>query len=135
MNFYSIGEIPAAGFSSTIKNYSVQDKTPVNGINYYRVKMIESDAKYQHSAIVKTTNIIERSWYVISNPGSENIQVIGTEKADKIDMIDPLGTVIFSSRSNGNNCTISTSHLPNGVYFIRSINNNGSKTIPINISH
>ena len=124
--FYPIGEIPAAGFSSTVRSYSFRDMNPVNGINYYRVKMIETDGKFQHSAIVKTTNKTQSNWYVINNPAKENIHLAGIEKGDEVNIFDPLGARIFSGKANGNYLNIPVSGISNGVYFIKVLNDKGS---------
>ena len=134
INFHPIGQIPAAGFSSVTRNYSIQDKSPLNGINYYRVKMVESDSKYQYSSIVKAGSKTQAGWQVINNPGSENIVITGTEKGDRINIVNPLGASIYTNRSNGNNIIIYTSAFPSGIYFISVLNNKGIETRQIVIN-
>jgi len=135
IHYVTIAETPAAGFSSSIRSYSLPDMSPLKGINYYRVKMIETDGKYQYSSIVKTTNKAEDSWYVLSNQGRETIQVGGIEKGNEVSIFDPLGTRIFNTRSNGSYCNISTSNIPAGVYFVKVTSNNSSSVKQIFISH
>jgi hypothetical protein len=135
MYFNPIGEIPAAGSSSTIRLYSLTDRNPVNGNNFYRVKMIETDGKYQHSATVKTTNKSQNKWYLQNNPVSDYIQLIGIEKADDIFIFNPSGAKIFSSKANGNFINIPATNMHNGIYFIKVTNNRDSKILPVLISH
>ena len=97
--------------------------------------MIESDGKYQHSAIVKTTNKIQGSWYVINNSGKESIRLMGIEKGDEISIFDPLGARIFSSKANENYFNIGTSGMPNGIYFIKVMNDMGSAIRQVIILH
>lgn len=133
--FYFIAEIPAAGYSSSIRSYSLRDMSPIKGINYYRIKMIETDGKYQYSAVVKTTNKGTDSWYVTNNAARESIQVGGIEKGDEINIFDPLGARIFSGRANGNYLNISTSNIQSGIYFVKITTSNTSKVKQILISH
>ncbi|WP_430899986.1 MULTISPECIES: T9SS type A sorting domain-containing protein [unclassified Paraflavitalea] len=42
----SIGEVAAAGYSSTPKSYKFTDAAPLATINYYRVRIIDADGKF-----------------------------------------------------------------------------------------
>lgn len=53
VDFSSVGVIPSDHSSSANKTYSFVHKTPDEGINYYRLKMIDLDGHYTYSAIVK----------------------------------------------------------------------------------
>ena len=88
--------------------------------------MIETDGKFQHSAIVKTANKTQSNWYVINNPAKENIHLAGIEKGDEVNIFDPLGARIFSGKANGNYLNIPVSGISNGVYFIKVLNDKGS---------
>ncbi len=50
-----IGFIPSAGNSATANNYSFDDNAPLNGINYYRLKIIDADSKPSYSRIINVT--------------------------------------------------------------------------------
>ncbi len=134
-NFYTIGEMPAAGFSSNIRNYMLQDRNPLNGINYYRIKMTEADGKYQNSAIVKTTNKISGNWYLLSNPVKGNIEIRGLDQGDEISLVNPAGQKIFHSISKGNQHNISTTGISAGIYFLRVSKINGSEIKQVFISN
>ena len=47
-----IGEVAAAGVSSTERNYALRHNSPVNGINYYRLKQFDLSNNYSYSNIV-----------------------------------------------------------------------------------
>jgi hypothetical protein len=49
--YIQIGEVPAAGTSSTIENYSFTDNNPASGTNYCRLKMLDKDGKADYSEI------------------------------------------------------------------------------------
>lgn len=49
MNFSPIGRVKAAGNSSTPVKYSFIDPAPLKGANFYRLKQVDLDAKYQYS--------------------------------------------------------------------------------------
>jgi hypothetical protein len=51
-NFFKLGNVTAAGFSSQDKNYGFNDVQPLTGINYYRLKMVDKDGKFTYSNTV-----------------------------------------------------------------------------------
>lgn len=51
ISFESIMQIPGAGNSTTQKNYSVIDKYPFEGDNFYRLKQTDFDGRFAYSAI------------------------------------------------------------------------------------
>jgi Domain of unknown function (DUF4082) len=50
-----IGSVKAKGYSSTTTNYSLTDQLPIDGIGYYRLKMVDLDAKFTYSKTVSVT--------------------------------------------------------------------------------
>ncbi len=134
IHFYPLSELPAAGFSSTLRLYSLPDMDPIKGLNYYRVKMVETGGRDQYSLIVKTTNKIKNSWYVAGNPVKESIHIIGIEKGDEVSIYNTIGARIYSIRANGSLPDISTTNISNGNYFIKIMNKKDFKVFPILIS-
>ena len=52
MSFTFIGNVNAAGNSSSERNYDFTDKDPFNGINFYRLKMVDADDKFVYSKAI-----------------------------------------------------------------------------------
>jgi len=46
-----LGEVKARGNSTTLQAYTFADLSPVNGINYYRLKMVDSDDSFEYSDV------------------------------------------------------------------------------------
>jgi hypothetical protein len=133
--YYPIAEIPAAGFSSTVKNYSLKDLNPLRGMNYYRVKMMEADGKYQHSAVVKTNNKEQTACYLLNNPVKEIARLMGTAKGDQVSLFNAYGSLISRNISVGNYFNLNVSTLPNGTYFIRIIAADKTQVLPMIVSN
>ena len=55
-SFENIGQVTAAGISNNISPYHYLDTKPINGNNYYRLKMIDRDATFRYSNIVLLSN-------------------------------------------------------------------------------
>ncbi|MBC7587631.1 MAG: T9SS type A sorting domain-containing protein [Chitinophagaceae bacterium] len=75
----SIGMVTAKGNSSSLSKYSLIDKLPAKGMNYYRLKQVDKDGKFIYSATVAVNidaNIIVSCY---PNPTSSIIKLdIGT---------------------------------------------------------
>ncbi len=72
----SIGTVKAKGNSPTTTNYFLNDKSPVNGTGYYRLKMVDLDDKFTYSkAISVTTANINQPLVIYSNPFSDEIRL------------------------------------------------------------
>ncbi|MBC7628123.1 MAG: hypothetical protein H7254_12630, partial [Ferruginibacter sp.] len=56
--FESIGKVKASISSTTYKSYSTKHLSPVNGLNYYRLKLVDVDGSSKYSAVrtVKFSN-------------------------------------------------------------------------------
>ena len=52
INFKGIATVLAAGNSTTLNQYTAYDELPVKGKNYYRLKMVDRDNKFEYSKIV-----------------------------------------------------------------------------------
>ena len=48
-NWNNIATVNAAGNSSIRMDYSIYDNAPMKGINYYRLKLVDKDGKYDYS--------------------------------------------------------------------------------------
>jgi len=51
--FSTVGTVLASNKS----NYSFTDASPVNGVNYYRIKSVDADGSYQYSSVVKVSTL------------------------------------------------------------------------------
>ncbi|HMK04177.1 MAG TPA: T9SS type A sorting domain-containing protein, partial [Ferruginibacter sp.] len=85
--FFKVGELPAAGYSSTIKNYSFTHVQPITGFNYYRVKQIDKDGNFKYSVIVT----------VLKKEDLQQTIVAPNPVADMLNIVEPTQTFIESA--------------------------------------
>ncbi len=100
--FSSIGQVPAAGISSTHMHYAFTDGNTLAGINYYRLVMVDKQGSIVYSKIVSVTpdNTADlRLGYASLNSGKLNIQVYSsrTEKATLL-ITDMSGRRLFTTQ-------------------------------------
>ncbi len=74
--FTNVGTITAAGNSNNTKNYSFTHKTPKNGTNYYRLKMIDNDKHFTYSPVIAVKiSLKETNFSVYPNPTTGDFTV------------------------------------------------------------
>jgi len=108
-------------------DYKYIDATPLNGINFYRIKMVSADGKIVYSSI-KSLNFDTggKGFIVYPNPAKEGITIelnssIKSTDVRRILLIDLMGKVVFSKDVYQQN--INTTNLTGGFYIVRIILN------------
>lgn len=127
IDYESIGQLSAAGFSQIESDYHFTDQKPNRGLNYYRLKAVDRDNSYTYSNIVliqlKANGTI--STVVSPNPAINNINIqlqSGHDGVVTVQLTDALGKVVRSQSwnvvSGSNFTTINTTGLAAAMYFV-----------------
>lgn len=98
-NWQTLGTVEAKGFSSITTNYSFNDRNPLDGTSYYRLKMVDLDGKYKYSKIATLSDIEGESLVIYNNPFTDMIRLkINTNSTDdlSITVSDVLGKVYLT---------------------------------------
>lgn len=122
-DFKSIAYIEGAGTSTRPLFYDFQHKTPVKGINYYRLKQTDFDDTFSYSQIVSIEHNQVRSYgvKVFPNPVVDRFSITHDkeEEIGQIQLISLLGQRIVGSWTQEQvNYILPTSLLP-GQYILR----------------
>ena len=108
----NIGTVKAKGFSSTTTNYFLNDKSPINGTGYYRLKMVDLDGKFTYSkAIPVTTDNSSQGLVIYSNPFSDQIRL-------KINVSRPQNLILTVTDMLGKTYITQSYHAQNGDNFV-----------------
>jgi hypothetical protein len=135
-NFSAIGQVNAAGNSSISRHYNFTDISPVKGINYYRLRVVDIDntGKYTAIRIVKNIGALDLSIY--PNPVTNLSRVVlNSEKPGTgiISIIDAGGLQILNKQitvTTGDNIIpLNFNQLSGGVYILKSLINDEQVTI------
>mgnify|MGYP000915911373 CR=1 FL=1 len=135
ISFNSIGDIPAAGYSTTSKAYTLMHNDPNMGINYYRVRMNENGGRQQFSRVVKTSNNLPGHAYVNNNPVNNNLLVKNLSKGDVITLFNAYGANVYRTVAASGQLNIDANFYANGVYLLKIINKDSNVTLPVIIQH
>jgi hypothetical protein len=122
-NFEAIGTVKGAGTTNTPQYYSLMDKTPFEGITYYRMRQIDNDGAELVSKVVsvlksaKDKNVAR----FYPNPTHNILTVEHTPSVKTFEIVNTLGQIIklVNPTLEATQTDIPTADLSNGVYFLR----------------
>jgi hypothetical protein len=130
-NFTEIKKIKAAGNSTSILNYKVTDKNPLEGNNYYRLKEIDFDGKVAFGKLIAARFIKNNNELsVIPNPAQNEIGINYFSDKDAmttISVIDVKGVLVLTKNiiadyDGANNILLDISRFQPGIYSVLLVN-------------
>lgn len=132
VNFEEILQTRGAGNSSEILHYEGVDINPKEGINYYRLKQIDFDGKFEYFTTVAVmlspeSNLMSN---VYPNPATHEIKfTTSLEETYFISVYNSLGKIVECVEIKGDQLgaevSINTSKFAKGNYFIKIDNQKG----------
>jgi uncharacterized delta-60 repeat protein len=129
-DYSSIGKV-----NSGLSNYTFTDNTALSGVNYYRIKMIDKDGKFEYSLV--RTLINSGSFYVSIYPlpakGRLNMQIESSKTGKATILVTDISgkTLITNSvtlAAGVNNTFIGVQSLSKGAYFLKIITSETTET-------
>ena len=116
--FNNIGSVQAVNTSGN-NEYSFTDESPVNGINYYRLQMVDIDGRTTYSFIIKIAFGNTSELKVFPNPAKNIITVNGLQNKGVIKIIAADGKLIRQIVVASNTSNIDISALAKGLYILQ----------------
>ncbi|MEZ4687933.1 MAG: T9SS type A sorting domain-containing protein [Bacteroidia bacterium] len=138
--FEVIGETDAAGNSQTAISYNFTDTKPVEGRNYYRLRIVDADGSFGYSEVRTLTFEAEAlTLAAYPNPFSTDFMVTFTTEqkgAVQITLFDAAGKQIHNQQIDdvvpGVNVAIAPANdLPQGVYIMTLTQNGISQRLQL----
>lgn len=132
----NIGFVEGNGTTFEFSNYQFIDENPVVGTNYYRLKQLDTDGKFEYSPI-RTANYGDvNSIAIYPNPTKDVLIVnLGNQSAD-IQVFDLTGRLLINTNSSSNAIqNIDFTNFENGVYILRVNGNGWHKVEKIVVQH
>lgn len=130
----TISQVKGAGNSSNTLKYNAYDAKPVAGYNYYRIKQVDVDGKFDYSSIVKVKISVEKTAVsVLTNPFVNNITVdflSNTNQSVNVKLTDVSGRMIAAekwqiSKGSSRISFDKVSALQRGMYILTVTDMNG----------
>ncbi|MBE7170137.1 MAG: T9SS type A sorting domain-containing protein [Williamsia sp.] len=119
--FASIGSVAAKGDSLHSTGYAFVDRQPANGLNYYRLKMLDKDGQFTYSSIVSVNlGSVNFRPAIYPNPVRTQLTVGGltSGQAQTIRLVDQAGHTVYSKTTSANKLYIDMSRQSSGIYWL-----------------
>lgn len=118
-NFESIGKVDGQGTSYQVQSYSFLDDEVLNGENYYRLKQVDFDGKYEYSDIARTNNTKSRI-NIYPTSASNYITIdMDEQQVASVVVFNKMGQTIKDMTISEMQTRIDISDLPSGMYFVQ----------------
>jgi Secretion system C-terminal sorting domain len=121
VSFISLASIPASGNAQT-NTYQYTDTSSLNGMIYYRLKIVDVDGRFTYSKIIAIAAPVNNAIMIFPNPVNDKlyIRLGGIAGPTEILITDARGSVIkrLQIQAGTYDATVSTTELPAGVYCI-----------------
>ncbi|HEY5751441.1 MAG TPA: T9SS type A sorting domain-containing protein [Chryseolinea sp.] len=133
--FTTIGEVEAKG-SSTLTKYSFTDDRPLNGSNYYRLKMIDLDELFEYSPVVTASRRAVSAVNVYPNPVTDKLFTIELndvmDTPAQVTVLDGSGTQVLRAELESNTTAFQLpQNISPGLYYLRISSGHGQQIIKV----
>jgi hypothetical protein len=120
-SFTTVGTTAPSGIDATYKNYAFVHTSPVNGKNYYRIKMVDKDGAVKYSP-VREADINISNILVYPNPFKNILNVILKDAAAPVKMriTDVSGRVVLQQNFSGAT-SLNINNISSGMYILQVI--------------
>jgi hypothetical protein len=130
-NWSFIGAVKSkSGDAGTVLNYTFKDASPVNGINYYRLRQIDQGGQFTYSQVQQAViSKFAGTITIAPNPVRQELKISGLDGNSDITVSDAFGRTVLKTRlQSAPDHIIDMSRYITGVYFIRIELENGRVT-------
>lgn len=124
-NIGFVGAVTADGNSNAIQNYSFRDSKPSNGMNYYRLKQLDINGKFNYSPVRSVTMQQQASIAIQPNPAKDHIIVKGLAGNETIKIYSMHGRLVKEIVAPGNTAIIVLDELNAGMYHVNVVSASG----------
>jgi uncharacterized delta-60 repeat protein len=121
-NSYSrVGEVAAAGNSTTDRAYQFSDNSPLPGTSHYRLKTVDIDGKTSFSPSIMIRNGKMETMVIFQNPVSTELRIqVSLPDGGKISIVNSAGAVVKQQTAVAgiSSLAIPVGDLPPGAYWV-----------------
>lgn len=118
LNWEEIGAVQAAGYSSHLVSYSFVDLMPLPGVNYYRLKLVDTDGAVEYSVVRSLDKKIGATVYPNPTNGKVTISA-GKDKIGNYFITNTSGKVVSQGYADTSILMEDLSFLSNGIYLLQ----------------
>lgn len=139
IHFETAGTVAASG-NATGKGYTFTDNNPYNGLNYYRLKMVDKDGSFTYSQVVTVKFAQSFDLQLSPNPANDKVRVTGKmlNGTTIVQLFNANGQQVFSrtyTNATTLNDMIDLQQLANGIYRVKITNGDNTMNKKLLIAH
>ena len=123
ISFEKIGEIAGVGTTNEVQSYDFLHLSPILGENYYRLKQVDFDKKYEYTDILSVNYNLGIKNYelkIFPNPAANFIAIDGIEEGEIIQIFNVNGQLAKTFYQNVSTQQTDISDLTSGIYFVKT---------------
>ncbi len=132
-NYETISRVEGKGTTQEVSNYNFTDRTPNKGINYYRLKQVDFDGRFEYSKVV-SVYVGEKNLDVNVASATNDVvrlSVFSQNEDDAmVSIVDMNGRIILSQKivltAKDNQLNLDA-NLQNGMYVVKITTANGEQ--------
>jgi len=117
-DYAPLSRVTAAGNSTQQTEYSYTHLQPLRGGNYYRLKMVDNNGRYEYSPVRRLQFDNNSGLTVLPNPAVNKVYIHLTDPGGNLRLISTTGEVIKELKATRENVTIDISTMAPGIYII-----------------
>lgn len=116
--FKEISKIDGTGIS---RGYNFTDRSPLPGVNFYRIKHADADENFSYSSVLQVNFIAATTVKLFPNPVNDILTVTGlsSTEASILSIYDVQGKLLQQAVSNTNGYSFSLNNFIPGNYLLR----------------
>jgi hypothetical protein len=128
-DFKTIGMVNAQGTTSLVTHYTLQDREPLLGTSYYRLKQVDEDLTYTYTNIIAVSNQQAKAASVYPTLAQQELKIelplvhLTYDAA----VYDKMGRMVLRQSLKGYTHSLDVSRLGHGNYTLVLLNEMGEK--------
>lgn len=119
----AIATVPAAGNSNVKLSYTTTDNSPVKGINFYRLRLVDKDYRFDYSVTKSVLFNTAVEVLIAPNPAKDIINIYAGTGNKSIDIIlmDISGKAVRKISTAEQHIQFNAASLARGIYYVKVI--------------
>lgn len=133
INFFTIATVQATGAGGIETPYETIDQSPLPGISYYRLKMVDNDERFEYSPVRMIDLGSNQLIFASGNPVHHTLEVVNIEATgndNKWQIVNVQGQVVKNGIIKNGAIKVYVNDLPTGTYWLRLSNPEKIKSLP-----
>jgi hypothetical protein len=126
-NWASIGSVKGNGTTGAKQSYNFTDDAPLSSANYYRLKQVDIDGKFDYSTTISVNmSASGKGLSIYPNPVSDKLNVVSSsfDTEGSVQVFDMKGSLVKTAQVVNNQLDVA--ELPIGLYQMRLIDRTGA---------